>query len=463
MKKIWIPVLLWTTCSFFALSQRLQVDKVVAVVGNQIILHSDIEAQVKLMQSQSQGVDLSPDVRCYIFDQLFANALMLTEAEKDSVVVSDMEVQTQLDNRVNTILSYMGMDENKFLEFYSMTPVEMKEFMRDQMKDQLVQQRMQQQVMKSISITPKEVKSFFDRIPKDSLPYFNSEVELSEIVIKPKVNPTEDARARKLARNLLLQIVEDSVDFELLARKYSDDKASAALGGNLGVQPRGTLVPEFEAAAYQLKDGEVSDVVKTQFGYHIIQLINRLGNNINTRHILIRPDITADDREKSYQFLDSVRNLILVDSFSFSKAISTFSEDDQSKTRAGRISNPATGEPYFELGDLEPSVYFAIDGLKEGDITKVIEYDSRTGEKQFRIVKILSRTQPHAANLKDDYSKIRMAALEEKKGRHIMNWINSKISNNYIEIKLKNLSENDGEITKCDAMKKWMSSDSNRP
>jgi peptidyl-prolyl cis-trans isomerase SurA len=463
MKKFWIPVLLWTTCSFLALSQRLQVDKVVAVVGNQIILHSDIEAQVKLMQSQSQGVDLPADVRCYIFDQLFANALMLTEAERDSVVVSDLEVQAQLDNRVNTILSYMGMDENKFMEFYNMTPIEMKEFMRDQMKDQLVQQRMQQQVMKSITITPKEVKVFFERIPRDSLPYFNSEVELSEIVIKPKVNATEDARARKLARNLLLQIVEDSVAFDLIARKYSDDKISADLGGDLGVQPRGTLVPEFEAAAYQLKDGEVSDVIKTKFGYHIIQLINRLGNNINTRHILIRPDITTADREKSYQFLDSIRNLILVDSLSFSRAISAFSEDDQSKTRAGRISNPATGEPYFELGDLEPSVYFAIDGLKESDITKVIEYDSRTGEKQFRIVKIMSRTQPHVANLKDDYSKIRMAALEEKKGRHIMNWINSNISNNYIEIKLKNLGENDSEITKCDAMKKWMSSDNNRP
>lgn len=449
---------------FYAgLFAQLQIDKVIGVVGNKIILQSDIEAQVKIMQSQSQGLDMPEDIRCLILDQLFANALLLAEADKDSIVVADMEVQAQLDSRVNQILAYMGMDESRFIDNYNMTPAEMKDFMRDQMRDQLIQQRMQQEVMKSISITPKEVKDFFDKIPRDSLPYFNSEVELAEIVLKPKVNDVEDARARKLARNLMLQIVEDSVDFELLARKYSDDKASAALGGNLGVQPRGTLVPEFEAAAYQLKDGEVSDVVKTEYGYHIIQLINRLGNNINTRHILIRPDITTDDREKAYQTLDSIRTLIEMDTVSFSKAIGLYSEEEQSKTRAGRLTNPATGDAYFELGDLEPSVYFAIDGLKEGDISKVIEYDTRTGEKQFRIVKIITRSEPHPANMKDDYSKIRIAALEEKKGQHISNWVQSKISQNYVEIKLNNLGEMASKVMKCDVMEKWISSSTGRP
>ncbi len=463
MKKIWIPIVLWAMCSVMAIAQRQQIDKVVGVIGNHIILQSDIEAQLKLMQNQMQGNDMPPDIRCLIFDQLMANALMLAEAEKDSVLVSDMEVQAQLDARVGQILAYMGNDEDKFIEFYSMTPAEMKDFMRDQMRDQLIQQRMQQQIMQSITITPKEVKEFFSSIPKDSLPYFNSEVELAEIVIKPKINETEDARAKKLARNLLLQIVEDSVDFDLLAKKYSDDRSSAELGGHLGVQPRGTLVPEFEAAAYQLKDGEVSDIVKTEFGYHIIKLISRLGNNINTQHILIRPDITTEDRENSYQYLDSIRKMIELDTISFSTAIGKYSEEDFSKTRAGRIINPATQEPYFELGDLEPSIYFAIDGLKEGDMTKVIEYESRTGDKQFRIVKILSRTQPHVANLTDDYSKIRKAALEEKKGRHIMNWIDTKISSNYIEIKTENLGSQAAETTKCDAMKKWVDANSLRP
>lgn len=463
MKRIWIPLIFWALSSVVATAQRQQVDKVIGVVGDNIILQSDVEAQLKLLQSQSQGVDMPEDARWLVLDQLLANALMLAEAKQDSLVVGDAEVQAQLDGRVTQILAYMNNDPKKFKEFYGMTPLEMKDFMRDQMRDQLVQQRMQQQIMSSIAITPKEVKEFFAGIPKDSLPYFNSEVELAEIVIKPKINPIEDTRARKLARNLMLQIVEDSVEFETLAKKYSDDRASAKLGGNLGVQPRGTLVPEFEATAYQLKPGEVSEVVKTEFGYHIIQLINRLGNTINTKHILIRPDITTEDREKAYQYLDSIRNLIMNDSISFAKGIASYSEEDFSKTRAGRIMNPTTGEPYFELGDLEPSIYFAIDGLKTGDITKVIEYETRTGDKQFRIVKILNRTEPHVANLKDDYSKIRRAALESKKGRFIIDWIDQKIASNYIEIKIENLGNQVEEARACEALKKWFDANSVRP
>ncbi|BDS14248.1 peptidylprolyl isomerase [Aureispira anguillae] len=463
MKKIWIPVILWALCHSLTFAQRQQIDKVIGVVGNHIILQSDVEAQLKSLKSQSQGVDLPEDARWLVFDQLLANALMLAEAEQDSILVGDMEVQAQLDARVTQILAYMNNDPQKFKEFYDMTPSEMKDFMRDQMKDQLVQQKMQQQIMSSITITPKEVKDFFNGIPSDSLPYFNSEVELAEIVIKPKINPIEDARARKLARNLMLQIVEDSVDFEVLAKKYSDDRASAALGGNLGVQARGTLVPEFEAMAYQLKPGEVSEVVKTEFGYHVIQLINRLGNTINTKHILIRPDITTEDREGAYQELDSIRNLILADSINFAQGIALYSEEDFSKTRAGRIMNPMTGEPYFELGDLEPSIYFAIDGMKEGEVTKVIEYETRTGDKQFRIVKLLTRTEPHVANLKDDYSKIRKAALESKKGRFIIDWIDRKIADNYIEIKLENLGEQLTEAKACEALKKWFDANSVRP
>lgn len=463
MNKFWIALGLLLWLSSTVLGQRKQVDRVIAIVGNHIILQSDLEAQVKLLENQSQGTDLPEDARGLVFDQLLANALMLAEAEKDSLVVEDAEVQAQLDSRIQQILSYMNNSNEKFIEFYGMRPSEMKDFMRDQMRDQLVQQRMQQQIMASITITPQEVKKFFQTIPKDSLPYFSSEVELAEVVIKPKINPIEDNRAKQLARNLLIQVVSDSVDFELLAKRYSDDRGSAALGGNLGVQPRGNLVPEFEAAAYQLKPNEVSDVVKTEYGYHVIQLINRLGNTINTRHILIRPKITTEDREEAFNNLDSIRNLIVADSMTFSAAIAEYSEEEFSKTRAGRIMNPMTGEPYFELGDLDPSIYFAIDGMNEGEITKVIEYETPSGEKQFRIVKLLRRSEPHVANLTDDYSKIRTAALESKKGRFIMGWIDSKIPSNYIEIKVDNLGEEAATLRESPALKKWMDSNGARP
>ena len=357
----------------------------------------------------------------------------------------------------------MGNDVEKFKAYYNMRPSEMKDFMRDQMRDQLLLQRMQQQIMSSIEITPKEVKTFFEKIPSDSLPYFNSEVEVAEIVVKPKINAVEDARARKLARNLLLQIVEDSVDFAILAKKYSDDPGSAALGGDLGPQPRGTLVPEFEEAAYQLKKGEVSDVVKSEFGYHIIKLKERLGNTIHCSHILIRPSITVEDREGAYDYLDSIRNLIEMDSLSFSKGIATFSEEEFSKTRAGRVMNPMTGSAFFELGDVPTDIYFAIDGLDEGAVSKVIEYKAPAGGTQFRIVKLLNRTQPHVANLKDDYSKIRQAALEEKKSRYISEWVDKKIKDNYIEIKVDNLGAKADETTACDGIQKWLNVNVLRP
>ena len=294
-----------------------------------------------------QNPNMPEDARCIIFEQLLANSLLLAEAEKDSVVVSDLEVETQLDARVNQILQYMGNDKEKFEQYYEMSPTEMKDFMKDQMTDQLVLQRMQNQVISSVTITPKEVKKFYNRIPKDSLPHFNSEVELSEIVIIPKQNPIEEARARKLARNLFLQIVEDSVDFATLARKYSDDPGSAALGGELGNVARGTFASEFEAAAYQLSK-EVSDVVKTD-GYHIIQLNERLGNTINCRHILIKPALTTEDRQLAYDRLDSIRQMIEEDSITFDAAIAAYSEDEFSKTRAGRITNPMTGQAFLSL------------------------------------------------------------------------------------------------------------------
>ncbi len=461
--KLFFILLLPLLISNALLAQRQQIDKVVAVIGSKIILQSEIEAQVKLFNSQSKTPNTPENIRCIIFEQLLANGLLLAEAEKDSVLVSEAEVQVQLDARIDQIMVYMGNDKDKFKSYYNMSPAEMKEFMREQMQDQLIVKRMQGTILSAVTITPKEVKAFFERIPSDSLPYFNSEVELAEIVIKPEINAIENARARKLARNLLLQLVEDSVSFEVLAKKYSDDPGSAAVGGDLGSQARGTLVPEFEAVAYQLKKGEISDVVKSDFGYHIIQLIERLGNNIHCRHILIRPQITTEDRQAAYDKLDSIRNLIEIDSITFSKGIADFSEEEFSKTRAGRIMNPMTGEAFFELGDIDPEIYFAIDGLVQGDISKVIEYKTRSGEKQFRIVKIINRTEPHVANLKDDYSKIRNAALEEKKSTYISNWVDSKIQNNYIEIKMKNLGAKAEETTACGSLEKWLKVNALRP
>lgn len=430
-------------------AQKAPIDKVIAVVGNKIILWSDVEAQHKMLAAQQEK--LPENIYCIIFDQLMSNALMLSQADQDSVFADDMEVQAQLDSRIEQILAYMGGQEEQFIAYYNMTPSEMKERMRDDMADQLVVEKMSGQISSAVTITPKEVKDFFMAIPKDSLPYFKSEVELGEIVIKPKVNDEQDRRARERAEDLRRRIVEDGEDFGKLAYDNSDDPGSRRFYGDLGIVGRGQFVPEFEAVAFQLDKEEISEVVKTDFGYHIIQLIERLGNNIHARHILVRPKIMFADMDKARAKADSIRNLIVIDTFSFDEAVQLFSEDDFSKTRNGQILNPQTGEPYIETGEIDPEIFFAIEKLKVGEVSEPIEFVQPDNETIFRLVQIRNRTEPHVANLKDDYSRIQKAALESKKGRSITDWIKKAIPNHYIELRIDDIPQ----LRDCTLLSRW--------
>jgi peptidyl-prolyl cis-trans isomerase SurA len=432
-------------------------DRVVAMVGNEIILASDIESQFMLLESQNGG-KLPPNARCLIFDQLLANSLLIAQAERDSIIVSDSEVDEQLDSRINQILGYMGNNEEQFVAYYGISPLGMKEKMRDDMRRQLIVQRMQQNIAQSLSITPREVQEFFGRIPSDSLPYFNSEVELAEIVIKPKVNAQEDEKARKMAETVRTQILEDTSAFCRLAAEYSNDKGSAVQCGRIGFTPRGQLVPEYEAAAYQLDINETSDVVKSEYGYHVIQLLQRLGNNIDTRHILIRPLIHLEDQELAQRRADSLRTLILLDSLTFDQAIQKYSEEPNSKNRNGDITNPANGETFIETGELDPDIFFAIDGLKTGEMTAPLPVISPTGETTYKIIKIRARTEPHIANLADDYARISAAAMEEKRAQHIDNWISRQISKHAVQINWTAIIGNttiEQDMQNCPAMDKW--------
>ena len=455
MNKLFFAILLF---AFQFVNAQTQIDRVVAIVGQEVILVSDIEAQFKMFDASKKN----EYARCVILDQLLSNALLLAEAEKDSVVVAETEIETQLDSRISEILRYMNNDPERFKLYYGMTPQEVKDEMRDDMRKQLIVQKMTGKVMQSIAVTPKEVREFFDRIPKDSLPYFNSEVELIELVVKPKVNSIEDQKAKEKAEDLRKQIVDLGADFAELARKHSDDKGSGAQGGDLGITSRGSFVPEFEAAAYQLDKMEVSEVVKSEFGYHIIQLLDRLGNNISTRHILVKPSITDEDVVLAKKSIDSIRTVIMIDSLTFDQAVQKFSEDDFSKTRAGSMTNPQTGETFWELGQLDPEVYFAIDKLKLGEISNPIEFKSPYGEAIYKIVKIRNKTSPHIANMSDDYSRIQQAAIEEKKSKYIAEWVDKKISKNYIEVKINSLGDysrfliDEKGNTQCTSLARWM-------
>ena len=409
------------------------IDKVVGIVGGELVLLSEVEEQFNLAKEQ-RGGNLPPEARCMILEQLLANKLLVNQAKLDSVEVKDEEVETQLSARIERILGYMNNDIAQFEAYYGQSVNEVKEQFREDLRNQLLMERMRSEVMKNITVTPSEVKAFFQQIPRDSLPYFNSEVEVGEIVYKPKINEAERQRAIDQLETLRKRIVDEGEDFGLIAQKYSDD-GSARIGGDLGWSKRGKFVPEFEAAAYKLEKDEISPVIESEFGYHIIQMLGRRGNSIHVRHILNKPEITPKDIDLAFKYLDSVRTLIVKDSISFSLAVKRFSDEKtQSYNNDGRMVNQATGNTFFEVGDLEPDIYFALDTMKVGGISAPIEFTDPAGDPYLRLVQLQSRTAPHRANLQQDYSKIQQAAIESKRNDFLNNWIDDKIQRTFIQI-----------------------------
>ncbi len=432
MNKV-LAILLLFIATFSWAQDRAVIDKVVAKVGSELVLLSEIEEQHALMSAQQGG--LPEGARCMILDNLLAQRLMLNQARLDSVIVADEEVNAQLDARIERILAYMQGDVSQFEAYYGASINEVREQFREDLKNQILVERMQGQIMTNVKITPSEVKDFFNQIPKDSLPYFNSEVELGEIVYLPQVNEQEKEKAHQQLVDLRQRIVEGGEDFAELAAIYSDDPGSARAGGDLGWQKRNTFVPEFEAAAYNLEKDEISDIVESQFGFHLIQLIERRGNTIHTRHILVKPDITTDDLRLAKSKLDTVRQLVSTDSISFSKAVKEYSDEDaQSYNNDGNMVNPKSGNTFFETGDLDPDIYFAIDTMEVGTLSNPIEFLQPTGETAYRVVYLKSRTAPHKANLEQDYSKIQQAALESKKSVFINDWISERVDRTFIKI-----------------------------
>ena len=422
------------------------VDKIIGVVGAEVILLSDVEEQFALMSAQSGPQE--PEARCAVLDNLLAQKLLLNQAKLDSIVITEEEVETQLETRIERILAYMNGDLNQFEQYYGQSINEVKEQFREDLKGQILVERMQGQINSSVTVTPMEVKQFFAQIPVDSLPYFNSEVEIGEIVIKPEVNSEERKRSLIKLQDLRNQIVMEGADFAELATKHSDDPGSGRVGGDLGWQKRGTFVPEFEAAAFNLKPDEISEVIESEFGFHLIQQIERRGNSVHARHILIKPRITDADNEKAIAKLDSVRQLILNDSMSFSVAVKRFSTDKaQSFNNDGRIVNPQTGNTYFETSQLEPDVYFTIDTMNVGSISTPFATQIPGADAAFSIIQLQSRTSPHVASLKQDYSKIQTAALEQKRGIFLSGWVEEKVDGTFIKI--------DDRYNSCPTIDKW--------
>lgn len=433
-------------------------DQIICIVGDKAILASDVEDQFQQMQQQ-RNMKLPEEARCEILDQNIMSEIMVAQAKLDSMKVGEDEIEQELNARIDQILGYMNGDAKQFEQYYGMGIPEVKEKFREDLTNQKLGQQMQRKIMESVTVTPSEVKDFFGRIPQDSLPYFNAEVEIAQVVLKPKVSEAANKAAYEQLAQLRKQLLEKSADFASLAQKYSADKGSAKAGGDLGWVKRGQFVAEFEAAAFKLNRNEYSSIVKSQFGYHLIQLLERRGNSIHTRHILIKPELTKADYEAVRIRLDSIRTAIYTptkrdkatgyrtDSLTFEMAVQRFSQDDLSKSNGGAMTNPQTGSAYFETGDLQPEVYFAIDSLQEGGITAPLEMQEPSGDASYKLLQLRSRSEPHQASVETDYNKIKSAALEQKKAIAMNTWMVEHVGKIFIKV--------NEPYTVCPNLKKW--------
>ena len=414
-------------------AQELLIDKVIGRVGTESILISDVENQYNYqLQRFPMGGD---ELKCEILQSIVAQKLIVHQARLDSIEVPADQVEASLEIRINQVLRQMNGDEALFQEYYGMTVNEMRDNLRTDLENQMLAEQMQAKIINEVSITPREVKEFFNLIPQDSIPYLNAEVELSEIVVAPQVNKEERAKALQQIIDLRKRIIEGGESFEDLAKIYSDDPGSAARGGDLGYAERGVYVQEFEATAFGLEDGEISEPVESIHGFHIIKMIDRRGNSIKVHHILVKPNITQADKDLAKAKLDSLKIDLEEGKIPFRAAVKIHSiEDVPSYHNNGMIQNPSTGKPSFETAELPSDIYFAIEDLEVGDITTTLEYPLPTGEVYYRLIKLESKTRPHKASLEQDYSKILNFAKESKKNEYFSRWLEEKLKETYVEL-----------------------------
>jgi peptidyl-prolyl cis-trans isomerase SurA len=404
------------------------VDKIIAKVDDYIVLKSELERSY--LDVMSRGEYEGNQTRCNILEGLVINKVMVAKAEIDSVIVEEEMVDRNLDMRMNAMISQVGSEE-LIEQYYGKTIDEFKDELRDQIREQMLVENMRSTIIQGISVTPDEVRRFFKAIPQDSLPYFSTEVVVGQIVKKPEINEAERDKAEQFLYDLKAQI-QAGADFEEMARTYSQGP-SGKNGGNLGWTSRGQMVAPFEAAAMKLQAGEISDPVETDFGMHIVQLIERRGNEYNSRHILISHKYLEEDFEKAAEELDSIRTLILNDSLNFQDAAKEFSDDKETSGSGGYFIDPS-GSNTVPVSELDAGLFFTIDSMGVGDITKPMKFTMRSGEEAMRIVYYKDRISPHQANLEQDYQKIQRAAKNAKQNRVLSDWLREAKDEVFIEV-----------------------------
>ena len=440
MKRV-ITFVLLSFLSTFSYSQI--VDEIVAVIGDEVVLISDIESQY--LQYLSQGHTNSEEVKCQIIEDVLYQKLLVHQAKLDSIDVSDDDVNQEVERRLNYFISELGSKES-VEQYFKKSMSKLKIELYEVIYNQLLTQRMQSGITNSESITPEEVKLFFAELKRSSdIPIIPTKIEISQIIKIPEISLDEKSRIRKKLISFRERI-KNGEDFTVLATLYSDDTESAKNGGELGFAVRGQLVPEFESAAFALKGDEISEVIETQFGYHIIQLIERRGETVNVRHILLKPKVSSASLLEAKEQLEKVETLMKSEEITFEEA-ARFHSDDVSKNNGGLLINTQTGSSLFTVEELPLNIRYSAERMNEGDVSSISQFIMDDGKKAYRIVKVTKKIKEHDANLIDDFSLINDAALNAKKQYKISEWVDEKIKTTYIRI--------DYEYNNCDVLNKW--------
>jgi len=431
-------------------AKKVVADKIVAVVGDRIILQSDIRNSIE--DARRQGSNVPEGAECLLMEQALISKVLMLQAEKDSLPVSDEDVEAELDQRVRHFINQVGGQE-ELEEMAGKTIYQIKDDARESVKENKLASAMQQKIVGSVKITPTEVKTFFDRIPKDSLPFFESELEVCQIVIFPKASRDLEQYIISEMNNYKKQVETKVATFEQLAQRYSEDPGSRERGGKYQInRNEKTWDPAFLAASFRLKNGEISAPVKSErFGYFLIQMVERRGDDADVRLILRTPPVTDAEIKQASNKLDTVRSKIIAGSVNFNEAATRYSDDEAAKYAGPCLLN-RDGAPYVTIDQMDKEMVPMISKMKVGDVSQPTPFTGDQGKKGVRIVYLKSRSEPHRMNLSDDYSKISQAALEEKKGLALDKWIRSKMPTYYIMV--DNQTKQD-----CPKMQQYASAD----
>jgi peptidyl-prolyl cis-trans isomerase SurA len=407
------------------------VDQIVAIVGGNIILKSEIERMA--IEQQAQGITTEGDMKCEILENFLVDKLLVAEAELDTLIeVTPSQVNQQMDRQMAMYTSYLGSD--KAVEEYFKKPImDIKAEMRDGIRNQLLSQQMREKITKDVTVTPSEVRAYYRSLAETEIPVIPTQYEYSQITIQPQIDLEEDNRIKAKLRDIKKRI-EDGSSFATMAVLYSED-GSAKDGGVIGYMGRAELDPTYAAAAFNLKDDKISNVVRSAFGYHIIQLVDKKGEKVNTRHILIKPKVSVEAREKAHNALDSLANMIRRNELKFEEAAAVFSSDKNSKNNAGVVINPETMSSKFAVEDLDPDVSKVITKMNINEISAPFQTtDKESQQMVYKIVKLNRKLDSHRADLQNDYQKLSENFLRKKKEQVFNDWVKAQQLKNYIRI-----------------------------